>query len=188
MKRAAIVIAFLAAARSPSRRLDRGPRCRRCESDRPRRGGQQERSASRSAEADRQRRHRSASRQARRRHVPVRQLRADGGGIASRRLSPSIPSTRSRCWSCATSSPIRFIVSVPSRRMLVTKNHHIYIDRVEIETLPQKSGEKKFQVVKVDAWLEPGASKTFELDEIGAQTDGPGLCPRRQRRLRATSA
>ena len=64
----------------------------------------------------------------------------------------------------------RFIVSIPSRRMLVTKNHHIYIDRVEIETLPQKSGEKKFQVVKVDAWLEPGSSKTFELDEIGRQT------------------
>jgi hypothetical protein len=64
----------------------------------------------------------------------------------------------------------RFIVSIPARRMLVTKNHHIYVDRVEIETLPQKSGEKKFQVVKVDAWLEPGASKTFELDEIGRQT------------------
>jgi len=64
----------------------------------------------------------------------------------------------------------RFIMSIPSRRMLVTKNHHIYIDRVEIETLPQKTGEKKFQVVKVGAWLEPGSSKTFELDEIGRQT------------------
>lgn len=64
----------------------------------------------------------------------------------------------------------RFIVSIPPRRMLVTKNHHIYVDRVEIETLPQKSGEKKFQVVKVDAWLEPGSSKTFELDDIGRQT------------------
>lgn len=65
--------------------------------------------------------------------------------------------------------PFRLIVSVPSRRMLVTKNHHIYIDRVEIETLPQKSSEKKFQTVKVDAWLEPGTSKTIELDEIGRQ-------------------
>ena len=64
----------------------------------------------------------------------------------------------------------RLIVSVPSRRMLLAKNHHIYIDRVEIETLPQKSSEKKFQTVKVDAWVEPGTSKTFELDEIGRQT------------------
>jgi hypothetical protein len=63
----------------------------------------------------------------------------------------------------------RLIVSVPSRRMLLAKNHHIYIDRVEIETLPQKSPEKKFQTVKVDAWVEPGTSKTFELDEIGRQ-------------------
>jgi hypothetical protein len=64
----------------------------------------------------------------------------------------------------------RLIVSVPSRRMVLAKNHHIYIDRVEIETLPQKSSEKKFQTVKVDAWIEPGTSKTFEFDEIGRQT------------------
>jgi len=63
----------------------------------------------------------------------------------------------------------RLIVSVPSRRMLVTKNHHIYIDRIEVESLPQKSSEKKFQTVKIDAWLEPGTSKTIDLDEIGRQ-------------------
>jgi hypothetical protein len=65
--------------------------------------------------------------------------------------------------------PFRFIVSVPSRRMVLAKNHHIYIDRVEIETLPQKSSEKKFQTVKVDAWIEPGTSKSIDLDEIGRQ-------------------
>jgi len=61
----------------------------------------------------------------------------------------------------------RLIVSVPSRRMVLAKNHHIYIDRVEIELLPQKSSEKKFQTVKVGAWLEPGTSKTIDLDESG---------------------
>lgn len=65
----------------------------------------------------------------------------------------------------------RLIVSVPLRRMVVVKNHHIYIDRVEVETLPQKSSEKKFQTVKVDAWLEPGTSKTIDLDDIGRQVD-----------------
>jgi hypothetical protein len=65
--------------------------------------------------------------------------------------------------------PFRFIVAVPSRRMLVAKNHHIYVDRVEVESLSQKSSEKKFQTVKVDAWLEPGTSKTIDLDEIGRQ-------------------
>src|SRR5436309_9214946 len=67
--------------------------------------------------------------------------------------------------------PYRLIVNVPSRRMLVAKNHHIYIDRVEIEMLPQTSSEKKFQTVKVDAWLEPGTAKTIDLGDIGKQAD-----------------
>jgi hypothetical protein len=65
--------------------------------------------------------------------------------------------------------PYRLIVNVPSRRMMVAKNHHIYIDRVEIETLPQTSSEKKFQTVKIDAWLEPGSAKTIDLGDIGKQ-------------------
>lgn len=67
--------------------------------------------------------------------------------------------------------PYRLIVTVPSRRMMVAKNHHIYIDRVEIEMLPQTSSEKKFQTVKVDAWLEPGTSKTIDLGDIGKQAN-----------------
>jgi hypothetical protein len=63
----------------------------------------------------------------------------------------------------------RLIISVPSRRMLVTKNHHVYLDRVEVETLPQASSEKKFQTVKIGAWIEPGSSQTIELEEIGRQ-------------------
>jgi hypothetical protein len=65
--------------------------------------------------------------------------------------------------------PYRFIVTVPPRRMMVAKNHHIYVDRVEIETLPQTSSEKKFQTVKIDAWLEPGNAKTIDLGDIGRQ-------------------
>ena len=63
----------------------------------------------------------------------------------------------------------RLLLSVPSRRMVLAKNHHIYVDRVEIETLPQRSSEKKFHTVKIEAWLEPGTSKTIDLDEIGRQ-------------------
>jgi hypothetical protein len=61
----------------------------------------------------------------------------------------------------------RLIVAVPGRRMLVTKNKHVYVDRVEIESLPQGSSEKKFQTVKVGAWIEPGESRPFDLDDIG---------------------
>ncbi len=63
----------------------------------------------------------------------------------------------------------RLIISVPSRRMLVTKNHRIYIDHVEIESLPQGSSEKKFQTVKLGAWIEPGSAQTIDLDDIGRQ-------------------
>lgn len=63
----------------------------------------------------------------------------------------------------------RLIISVPSRRMLVTKNHHIYVDHVEVESLPQTSSEKKFQTVKVEAWIEPGSAQTIDLDDIGRQ-------------------
>jgi hypothetical protein len=63
----------------------------------------------------------------------------------------------------------RLIISVPSRRMVLAKNHHIYINRVEIESLPQTSSEKKFQTVKFDSWLEPGTSKTVDLGDIGKQ-------------------
>src|SRR3954452_12826246 len=59
--------------------------------------------------------------------------------------------------------PYRLIVSVPSRRMVLAKNHHIYVDRVEIESLPQNSSEKKFQTVKMGAWIEPGDAKTIDL-------------------------
>lgn len=65
----------------------------------------------------------------------------------------------------------RLIISVPSRRMVLVKNHHIYLDRVEVESLPQGSSEKKFQTVKIDAWLEPGSSQTIELDDIGRQAN-----------------
>jgi hypothetical protein len=63
----------------------------------------------------------------------------------------------------------RLIISVPSRKMLVTKNHRIYIDHVEVESLPQNSSEKKFQTVKLGAWIEPGSAQTIDLDEIGRQ-------------------
>ncbi|MEA2336616.1 MAG: hypothetical protein QOE82_623 [Thermoanaerobaculia bacterium] len=65
--------------------------------------------------------------------------------------------------------PYRLIVSIPSRRMVLAKNHHIYVDRVEIEILPQTSSEKKFQTVKIDAWIEPGDAKTIDLGDIGKQ-------------------
>jgi hypothetical protein len=63
----------------------------------------------------------------------------------------------------------RLIVEVPSRRMIVTKNRKLWLDRVEVEYIPQSSSTSKSQTVKVGQWLAPGDVKTFELPEVGRQ-------------------
>jgi len=63
----------------------------------------------------------------------------------------------------------RLILAVPSRRMLVTKNKRVYVERVDIEYIPEKDSGKKFQTAKIDAWLEPGTTKQIELDDIARQ-------------------
>jgi hypothetical protein len=64
----------------------------------------------------------------------------------------------------------RLIVEVPSRRMVLTKNRKLWLDRVEVEYIPQNSSTSKSQTVKVGQWLAPGDVKTFELPEVGRQT------------------
>jgi hypothetical protein len=63
----------------------------------------------------------------------------------------------------------RLEMQMPSRRMLVTKNRRIHIDRVEIDYIPERDGTQKVQTVKLDAWLQPGNSKTVDFDEIAKQ-------------------
>jgi hypothetical protein len=63
----------------------------------------------------------------------------------------------------------RLILSAPSRRMLVTRNKHVYVDRVEIEYIPLNDSTKKFQTSKVSAWIEPGTSKNIEINEIARE-------------------
>ncbi len=63
----------------------------------------------------------------------------------------------------------RLMVASPSRRLLVTKNRRVYLDRVEIEFLPQRGGAQKVQNVKIDAWLDPGGSRTIDFDDIARQ-------------------
>jgi hypothetical protein len=63
----------------------------------------------------------------------------------------------------------RVIVALPSRRMLVTKNRRVWVDRVDIEYLPQGATTSKLQSVKVGAWLEPGTSRNVDFDAIARQ-------------------
>jgi hypothetical protein len=63
----------------------------------------------------------------------------------------------------------RLVVSAPSRRMLVTRNKHVYVDRAEIEYIPLNDSTKKYQTSRIGAWIEPGTSKNIELNEIARQ-------------------
>jgi hypothetical protein len=63
----------------------------------------------------------------------------------------------------------RVVLDMPSRRMLVTRNRPIWIDRVEIEYVPQSSTTMKTQVAKVGAWLQPGELKPIEIDDVARQ-------------------
>jgi len=58
-------------------------------------------------------------------------------------------------------------IDSPSRRMLVTKNRRIYLDRAEIEYIPVERGAaQKTQDVKIDTWLEAGQMKSIDFESI----------------------
>jgi hypothetical protein len=63
----------------------------------------------------------------------------------------------------------RLIVTLPSRRMMVTKNRKIWLDRVDLEYVADGSPGTKTQSVKVEAWLDPGTVRPFELPEVARQ-------------------
>jgi hypothetical protein len=63
----------------------------------------------------------------------------------------------------------RVVLDMPSRRMIVTRNRPIWIDRVEIDYIPQHSAVTKTQVAKIGAWLQPGDLKPVDIDDIARQ-------------------
>ena len=63
----------------------------------------------------------------------------------------------------------RLIVSSPSRRLLVTKNRRIWIDRVDLEYIAEGSTSTRTQSVKVEEWLEPGTVKPIDFPAIARQ-------------------
>ena len=63
----------------------------------------------------------------------------------------------------------RVVLDMPSRRMVVTRNRPIWVDRVEIDFVPLNSPTTKTQVAKVGAWLQPGELKPIEIDDVARQ-------------------
>jgi hypothetical protein len=64
----------------------------------------------------------------------------------------------------------RVVLEMPNRRMVVTKNRPVFVDRLEVESIPISSSLKKNKTIDVKAWLQPGGNKVVDLDEIGRHT------------------
>jgi len=64
----------------------------------------------------------------------------------------------------------RVLLEMPNRRMLVTRNRPVFVDRLEVESIPMASSAKKTKTIDVKAWLQPGGSKIVDLDDIGRHT------------------
>lgn len=63
----------------------------------------------------------------------------------------------------------RLIISVPARRLLVSRNRRLFVDRAEIEFIPQGSSAARVQNVPIGAWLEPGTSRSIDIEQIARQ-------------------
>lgn len=63
----------------------------------------------------------------------------------------------------------RLLIEVPSRRLLVAHNHRIFVDHVDIEYMPSGSTTTKIQTLKVNAWIDPGVTRTIDIDEVARQ-------------------
>jgi hypothetical protein len=63
----------------------------------------------------------------------------------------------------------RLVISSPARRMLVTKNRRVWLDSAQIEYLPQGSRTMKTQSIKLGVWIDPGATRAIDLDDIARQ-------------------
>lgn len=63
----------------------------------------------------------------------------------------------------------RVNLSLPSRRLLVTRNRRVWVDRVDLEFIPENSSATRTQSVKIDSWMEPGSSTPIDFPVVARQ-------------------
>src|SRR5688572_14416071 len=54
------------------------------------------------------------------------------------------------------SNVYRVVVAVPSRRMLVRRNNPVWVERVDVDYIPEGSTQSRVEMFDVKAWLQPG--------------------------------
>lgn len=63
----------------------------------------------------------------------------------------------------------RVLVEVPSRRLLVRRNRPVWVERVDVDFVPEGSSQSQQQSFEVKAWMQPGSSQPFDLNAIAKQ-------------------
>ena len=63
----------------------------------------------------------------------------------------------------------RLIISSPSRRLLVTRNRSVFIDRVELEYIPEGTPETRRESIPVQAWIAPGELRPVDFPAVARQ-------------------
>lgn len=63
----------------------------------------------------------------------------------------------------------RLIVSSPSRRLVMTKNRRVFLDRVELEYIPEGSSDTRTRTIPIQEWLEPGGVTPIDFPEMARQ-------------------
>lgn len=63
----------------------------------------------------------------------------------------------------------RIIVEVPSRRLVLARNRPVWLERVDVDLVPEGSSQLQHHSFEVKAWLQPGELRPFDLPAIGRQ-------------------
>ncbi|MGZ8868440.1 MAG: hypothetical protein ACXW2P_08855 [Thermoanaerobaculia bacterium] len=63
----------------------------------------------------------------------------------------------------------RLIVSSPTRRLVMTKNRKVFLDRVELEYIPEGASDTRSHTIPVGEWLEPGNLRPIDFPEMARQ-------------------
>ena len=63
----------------------------------------------------------------------------------------------------------RAIVDVPRRRLVVGRNRPVWIERVDIDFVPERATAAERQSIEVKAWMQPGEIKPIDLPAVARQ-------------------
>lgn len=63
----------------------------------------------------------------------------------------------------------RMIVESPSRRLLLTKNRPVFLDRVELQYISEGSSDTRRETITIGETLEPGGTRSIDFPEVARQ-------------------